>query len=749
MSRLFVALVVLATVVAGVKLASREADDRAVSARAQATAPDEARFQKVLLEGPLQQPMRIAVAPDRRVLFIERTGELKVWSPKTEKTTTAGRVRTATVGESGLIGLVLAPDFARTGHIYLNYARADYAKKFIARVSRFTLRRDNKLDKASETKIIDVQHPVGYEGGHDAGDLLMTPEGNLFIATGDNTSCCKSAGYPGLDERPGEKLGDAQRTASNTNSPIGKILRITPKPEGGYRIPAGNLFDEAKDPGDKTLPEIYAMGFRNPFQLGDYDPATGALWMADYGPDAVIADPERGPAGHVKLHLITKPGFFGWPYCTMDNQPYNHWNYVADRPGEFFDCAAPKNRSPNNTGLVDLPPAQPAPIFYTYTPNKQFPSLYGGGAHAGPMYRYDPTDDVKTRFPEYYNGRRFFYDWTQSWVQTTRFDDQGKPVDMQRFFRRGDFRQPMDMQFGPDGSLYVLDYGSSWAADNDDSGIYRIDYVEGNRDPAARVRVSLDSGPTPLRARFDATQTKDADGDRLTYAWDFDGNGSRDAAGARVTHRYRKPGVFNAKLTVTDPNGGRGVTDVSIIAGNARPEVRFKAPVDGRFADLKGRIPFKVAVKDRGAGTVDCTKVKVTYSLGHNEHAHPQGAIPVRRDCTGVYRPRPEAGHDPTAAYVYHVLEASYTDGGGDGKAPALTGSADLVLHPTEYAARTYQDGKGVGLYYGELFVPGSATGSASPASTWPASIGCGCRCGRTAPERRSPFARERLTAQS
>ena len=290
---------VLATVGAGLKFASREDDDRAVSARAQATAPDEARFQKVLLEGPLQQPMRIAVAPDRRVLFIERTGELKVWSPKTEKTTTAGRVRTATVGESGLIGLALAPDFARTGHIYLNYARADYAKKFIARVSRFTLGRDNKLDKASETKIIDVQHPVGYEGGHDAGDLLMTPEGNLFIATGDNTSCCKSGGYPGLDERPGEKFGDAQRTASNTNSPIGKILRITPKPEGGYGIPAGNLFDEANDPGDKTLPEIYAMGFRNPFQLGDYDPATGALWMADYGPDAVIADPERGPAGHV------------------------------------------------------------------------------------------------------------------------------------------------------------------------------------------------------------------------------------------------------------------------------------------------------------------------------------------------------------------------------------------------------------------------------------------------------------------
>ena len=161
MSKLLVAVALLATVGIGLKFASREDDDRAVSARAQATAPDEARFQKVLLEGPLQQPMRIAVAPDRRVLFIERTGELKVWSPKTEKTTTAGRVRTATVGESGLIGLALAPDFARTGHIYLNYARADYAKKFIARVSRFTLGRDNRLERRPRPRSSTSSTPSG------------------------------------------------------------------------------------------------------------------------------------------------------------------------------------------------------------------------------------------------------------------------------------------------------------------------------------------------------------------------------------------------------------------------------------------------------------------------------------------------------------------------------------------------------------------------------------------------------------
>ena len=119
MSRLMLAAAVVAAIGVGWFLVPRGDDDRPVTQR-----PDEARFQKVLLEGPLGQPMRIAVAPDRRVLLIERTGTLKVWDPKTEKTMTAGKVRTATVGESGLIGLALAPDFDRTGHIYLNYARA-------------------------------------------------------------------------------------------------------------------------------------------------------------------------------------------------------------------------------------------------------------------------------------------------------------------------------------------------------------------------------------------------------------------------------------------------------------------------------------------------------------------------------------------------------------------------------------------------------------------------------------------------
>ena len=476
-----------------------------------------------------------------------------------------------------------------------------------------------------------------------------------------------------------------------------------PKPEGGYDIPDGNLFA----PGtDKTRPEIYGMGFRNPFTIGDWDPATGRLWMADYGPDAVLADPQRGPAGHVRVFLMDGPGNYGWPYCTMNNVPYNDWNYVEDKPGPWFDCAAPVNDSPNNTGLVNLPPIKPATIYYTYDKQTYFPDLYGGGAMAGPTYHYDAANPSPTKFPQWFDGRRFLYDWTTDWIQTTAGDSPADPAQMHELLPDLDFRKPMDMEFGPDGSLYVLEYGNGWGASNDDSGIYRIDYVEGNRTPLVHATVSKDSGALPLTVTFDASGSTDPDGDALTYSWDLDGDGTPDATGPTVTHTYTTAGEFHPQVTVTDTGGAQAVGNLSVVAGNTRPTVTITSPADGGWAEFGQDLPFKVKVTDPEDGTIDCTKVKVTYQLGHNMHGHPMAEATPKADCTGVLVPGRDASHG-TNAYVFHVLEASYTDAGGPG-APALTGSSDIVLHPRQYVGSTYQKGQGVGLYTGQLFVPDS-----------------------------------------
>ncbi|WP_049570082.1 PQQ-dependent sugar dehydrogenase [Streptomyces sp. SBT349] len=671
--------------------------------------PADDRFEKVLLENnDLTQPMRIAVAPDGRLIYIERDGRVKVWDPREGASVVAGTVPVRVTGELGMVGLALAPDFERTGHLYLHFSRPDWDTSYVSRVARFTLADDNVLDLESETPVIDIPHPAGVGGGHSAGDLLMTEGGDLFIATGDNTNCCASRGFPGTDERPGQEDGDAQRTSANTNDLNGKVLRITPRREGGYSIPRGNLFAERRDREDRTRPEIYAMGFRNPFTLGDYDEETGALWVADYGPDAILPDPERGPAGHVRLFLMTEPGNYGWPYCTMDNQPYNDWNYVTDEPGPWFDCGSPVNDSPHNTGLVDLPPIEPATIYYTYDRQDYFPELYGGGAMAGPMYHYDEDSTSTTKFPEWFDGRRFLYDWTTDWVQTARFTgDLSAPRDMREFLPETDFAKPMDMEFGPDGSLYVLEYGNGWGSSNDDAGLYRIDYVEGNRAPLAVAEASADSGPLPLSVDFDASGSHDPDGDALSYAWDFDADGTTDATEATASHTFTTAGEFQPRLTVTDTGGRSATTGVPVVAGNTRPVVTIQTPADGTFSEFGEDIPFTVHVEDPDDARIDCGRIEVTYLLGHNEHGHPMAEATPGADCRGVLTPGRDAEHGP-GAYVFHIVQATYTDTGGTGGAPALTAESDTVLHPRQYSAGTYPEGEGVGLYTGQLFVPDS-----------------------------------------
>lgn len=625
-------------------------------------APVVERFQKVALDTALTQPMRIAVAPDGRVVLIERDGRVKVWEPASQSTVIAGTIPVRVTGELGLVGLALAPDFAATGHLYLHFSPPEWDQTFVSRISRFTLTLDDVL--GDEVRIMDIQHPPGVVGWHSAGDLLMTPDGQLFVSTGDNSDCCASNGFPPTDERPGHEGGDAQRTAANTNDLNGKVLRITPRPEGGYDIPPGNLFP----PGtDRTRPEIYAMGFRNPFTLGDWDPATHTLWMADYGPDAVLGDPRRGPAGHVRALLVTEPGNYGWPYCTMDNVPYSAWNYVTNAPGPWFDCAAPVNDSPNNTGLVNLPPTRPADIV---------PDLLGVDAMAGPRYTFDWDNPSPTKFPAWFDGQRLLYDRTAGWVRAVPSMAEPLPG--------VPFHTPVDMEFGPDGSLYVLEYGS---------GLYRIDHVAANRAPAVVARSSVDSGPLPLSVSFDATGTADPDGDALSYAWDFTGDGGTDATGPVATWTFTEPGVHNARVTVTDAHGAVAVGNVTVTAGNTRPSVVIEAPADGGWAEPGEPLPFHVTVTDPEDGAVDCTKVVVTYRPGRDQDGDRPAETRPGPDCTGVLTP-PSAGHDG------HVLGVRYTDTGG------LTGSADVVLHPREFQARDYQSGSGVEPHTGELSVP-------------------------------------------
>ena len=280
--------------------------------------------------------MEIDVADDGRVFYIERNGQVRLIE-------TTGAVRTVlnlsvtTVQEFGLVGIALDPDFTTNGWVYLYWSPAGSA---VDKVSRFTMGATS-IDPATEEVVLEV--PVQREQCcHAGGALEFDAEGNLYIATGDNTNPFESQGYTPTDERAGRAAFDAQRTSGNTNSLSGKVLRITPQDDGSYTIPTGNLFA----PGTAlTRPEIYGMGFRNPFRIG-IDPLTDKLMVADYGPDAGATSATRGPDGRVEWQVLIEPGNYGWPYCHAGNTPYVDWNFATQHRQRAVQLQQPGQQLP-------------------------------------------------------------------------------------------------------------------------------------------------------------------------------------------------------------------------------------------------------------------------------------------------------------------------------------------------------------------------------------------------------------------
>jgi hypothetical protein len=151
-----------------------------------------------------------------------------------------------------------------------------------------------------------------------------------------------------------------------------------------------------------------------------------------------------------------------------------------------FDCSAPVNDSPHNTGLSSLPPVAQADVVYSYQVAQRFPELGAGGIGpmAGPAYVYDAANPSLTKWPSEFDGGALFYDWARDLVAVFQLSADGALLGIESL--ASDFRvdNPIDMQFGPDGALYVLGYGDGYYSANPDARLLRVDAV-----PPAEVAV--------------------------------------------------------------------------------------------------------------------------------------------------------------------------------------------------------------------------------------------------------------------
>ncbi|MEU6784067.1 PQQ-dependent sugar dehydrogenase [Nonomuraea angiospora] len=708
-------------------------------AQAHEPATEWSSYEKITLTKNVGEPIDLAVLPDRRVLHTARNGDLRLTDPASGVTKIVNTVPVYNNSEDGLQTVSLDPRFSENHWVYLYYApktmSAPYPEttpagsapnslpagadetywnqwKGYNQLSRFKWT-GNALDLSTEQVIIKVETQRG-QCCHVAGDVDWDADGNLYLATGDNTPAGAPGanGYAPNNDAPGMNPGfDSRRGAGSSDDLRGKILRIKVEDDGTYTIPQGNLFA----PGTaRTRPEIFVTGVRNPFRM-DVDGETGTLSWADYGPDAGTPDPNRGPLGYVEWNItpLTKPMNSGWPYCTGDNFNYNDWDFETAQPGPWFDCAAgPLNTSRWNTGVDRLPPAVPADLYYgdnnTHQPAEwaglvDFDPQGGQGPMGGPIYHYDPDNPAPGKLPAYWDGKAFFAEFSQDYLAafTVTYPD-GPVTKLEHFLPNAELKDaaqpitdsPMDIEFGPDGSLYVLEYGDGFFRANPDAGLYRIDYTPDNKTPQARMTMDrTSSGQAPLTVAFDASSSRDTEPGTLTYEWDFDGNGTFDATGATATHTYTELGQYVARLRVTDSGGRAGLTSAEITVGNTAPEVSVQTPPDGGFFDWGNAVPFKIAVRDAEDGDSPvCTRMQWTFGLGHDVHAHPET---TGTGCAGAWPTPANAPEHGETENIYGVVVVSYRDNGANG-IPGALGEAALTLNPKLAQAEHADQSSGV-----------------------------------------------------
>ena len=550
---------------------------------------DPARFEKEILVPASHDAIQMEVLPGGDIVFAEFWGAVKRWDAKSGAVTVLGQVPTFAKGEVGLLGMAVARDFEKSGHVYALFCPA--AKQGTMRVSRFTVA-DGRMPADSERMLLDWPYDTEHVF-HMGGAMFMDGKGDLYIGNGDN--CHWNPGLP-VDTRPDRKNWDAFRSAANSRDLRGKILRIHPKPEGGYSIPEGNLFADGKD----GRAEIYGMGIRNPFRM-TVDDATGTLYFGDVGPNVL---PELGvhPDGYDEINATTTAGNFGWPLFIGPNEALPLFDFDTKKEIRRLDPQSPENPSPRNTGMKKLPPAKPALIWFSSLASKEFPTLGSGGRSimAGPVYHFDAANPSPIKLPETLDGRLFIYEWMRNWIQTVKLGTPGPQIEP--FVPAMTLRRPIDMKLGPDGALYLIEYGDKWW-ENADSRIARIVYRRGNRAPVAKITASDTAGMQPLTLTFDASGSTDPDGDALTFSWSVAGV-QQSGSGAKFQHTFTQPGIYEVTLTARDGSGAAGTAKEIISVGNARPVVRFESPAHGSFFDWGSEIPYRVSVTEKDGDTV-------------------------------------------------------------------------------------------------------------------------------------------------
>ena len=270
-------------------------------------------FIETTVASGIASPTAMAIAPDGRIFVCSQTGALRVIKNGVLLTTPFVTLSVDSVGERGLLGVAFDPYFTLTHYIYLYYTVPGTPAH--NRVVRFTANGDVVL--AGSRVILLELNSLSTATNHNGGALHFGPDGNLYIAVGDNAEGSNS---------------------QNLSNLLGKILRLN----SDGTIPSDNPFVQSTT----ARHEIWALGLRNPFTFA-FRGTTNLMYVNDVG-ESTWEEIDLGQAG----------ANYGWPATEgPTTNPayqspiyyYGHSDGCAITGGTFYSPSTP-NFPPSYVG---------------------------------------------------------------------------------------------------------------------------------------------------------------------------------------------------------------------------------------------------------------------------------------------------------------------------------------------------------------------------------------------------------------
>jgi glucose/arabinose dehydrogenase len=527
--------------------------------------------------------------------------------------------------ERGLSGVAVHPEFATNRFVYLyftynknNNCDEDPFIGPVNRLSRFVLPPSNIIDVNSEEVFFET--PSLEYDHHNSGDIAFGKDGHLYVTVGDGGST-----FSAVAQNLGNIFGTIVRLTGNNEIPSTNPFTFE---SGEFKSVRCNLegLTPPGSPEGAVCQEIFAYGLRNPFKFA-MDPNTE----------------------DDKVHFyINDVGQASWGEIDEGGHDFAGANYGW--PAREGPCPISKDEN-----CDDAHPFYD-PAFYYYhnrTEGAGTGSCVTGGAFV-PNGLWATELDGSYIFGEYVDGQLYLMRPSGGEAECRSCNP---PTTNRNIEVITSHERILNVAFGPYNDTQALYYSSS------DGTLHRVTYLgAGNRSPEAVILANPTSGPVGVTVQFSAAGSSDFEGDILSFAWDFDGDGVIDSTMAVDSYTYSEPGVKVAELTVSDGQGGKRVTTIEISVGN-KPVPVIENPPEGATFSVGDILTLTGSATDEETGSIPDSSLVWEVRQHHNTHYHPFLDLTNGNNIALQPAPEPEDYDAAKSSYLEIILTATDADG--------------------------------------------------------------------------------------